>query len=161
MTQVSLDAVLPSLEAQAARLNAASDRANNVLAALEKRVVDFNIGIEFWHSRPIETGDAEGNVGPEDTKTKIAQVLGLARVDGRWCLAVKPIKVVEGFFQGDTDCPYRDEFAAGPAVAVMKASRAIRLAALQSLPAFLQELQGQVTEAVRRIETTASQLETE
>ena len=100
MMIADLESVFPALETQATRLNEASDHANRVLTALEQRLVNLNIGLEVWYPKPLDTTVSEGDFGPHETSSRVIQVVGLARVDGKWCLAVKPIRVVSGFYQG-------------------------------------------------------------
>src|ERR1700728_3797385 len=140
MTDVNIEDIFSALEAQATRLNEASAQANQSLASTEKRIVALNIGFEVWLDEPIFVGEREGGAGPYETSTTPIKVLGLARIDGKWVLAVKPMKYVDGFYEGDTSSPYRDQFADGEAIPVLSASRALRIAALQGLPQFLQKL---------------------
>src|SRR5580700_4578822 len=131
MTDINIEDIFSELEAQATRLNEASSQANQTLASTEKRVVALNIGFEVWLDQPIFIGEPEGGAGPYETSTTPIKVLGLARIDGKWVLALKPIKYVDGFFEGDTSSPFRNQYADGEAIPVLSASRALRIAALQ------------------------------
>jgi len=156
MTEVDLQAVFPALEAQAARLNDASDNANRVLASVETRLVNLNIGLEVWYAPAIDSADSEGDLGPYKTSSRVIQVLGFARVDGKWCLAVKPIRVVSGFFQGDMDCPFENQYAAGPPSPLLKSSRGLRLAALRAMPKLLAQLNEQMASTIHDLEDAAN-----
>lgn len=158
MTDVNLDTIFPSLEAQAARLNVASDDANRLLAAIEKRLLSLNIGLEVWHAEPVETADSDGTLGAHETSSCVVQMLGLARVEGKWCLAVKPMRFVSGFFEGDMSCPFQNQYAAGTSFPLLKASRGLRIAALQAMPKFLDVLSRDVASRIREIEETADML---
>jgi hypothetical protein len=159
MTEVGLKAIFPSLEAQAARLNEASDNANQLLTVIENRLIALNIGLEVWHSEPVHIGDAKGNLGPYETSSQVVQKLGFARIEGKWCLALKPVCQVDGFFQGDTDCPYQNQYSADAPTSLLKASRGLRINALQAMPKFLAELNERIGSTIRQIEDTADQLQ--
>lgn len=159
MTEVNFDSLFPSLEAKAARLNEASDNANKVLSGIEKRLIDMNIGIEVWDSEPLDIAIPEGDLGPNKTSSQIVQVLGFARAEGKWCLAVKPIRLVDGFFQGDMDSPFQNRYGAGPPTPLLQAARALRIAALRKMPKFIAALDEHVAETVNEIEKTANKLQ--
>jgi hypothetical protein len=152
MTEVSVGDVFPALAAQAERLNKLSDEANKKLAEVEKNLVGLNLGIEFWYSQPIHRDDAVGTFSRDDTSEKLVQVLGFARVDDKWCLAVKPIKLVDGFFEGDTSAPFQNRYSGGKVVALLQASRDMRLASLSHMPEFLKEFSEYVQKASDIIE---------
>jgi hypothetical protein len=158
MTDVNIDAIFPTLEAQAARLNAASARVNQSLASAEKRIAQLNIGFEVWLEEPIFVGQPEPGSGRYETSTTPISILGLARVDGNWVLAIKSMRYVDGFFEGDTSQPYRNQYAEGDAFALLPASRGLRIAALQALPKFLQKLIQEVTSTTQEIEASISRL---
>lgn len=158
MTEVNFESIFSSLETNAARLSEASDNANRTLAAIEKRLTGLNIGLEVWHPEPIDEADAEGDIGAYKTVSRPVTVLGFARVDNKWCLALKPIRIVEGFHEGDFGCPFRNEFADGPATTVLGASRRLRLASLAMMPAFLQHLSENVRRATHELGDTVARL---
>jgi hypothetical protein len=158
-TEVDLQAILPALQSQAARLNEASDNANRLLGGIEKQLIELNIGLEVWHSRPIDSSDSKGDLGPHQTSSRVVQLLGLARVDGKWCLAVKALRLVSGYFQGDMDCPYENQYLEAPPAPLLKASRALRLAALRAMPGFLAELNEHIGTTVRELEDAAGKLQ--
>jgi len=161
MTEVDLETIFPALEAQAAQLNEASDHANRVLGAIEKRLVDLNIGLEIWYPEPLDRAVSEGDLGPNETSSRVVQVLGFARVDGKWSLAVKPIRLVSGFFQGDMNCPFQNEYAAGPQTPLLKSSRGLRIAALSAMPAFLVQLKKHVGSTIHDLNVATSKLQME
>ncbi len=159
MTEVDLKAVFPALETQATRLNEASDHANRVLTAIEQRLVNLNIGLEVWYSKPLDTTDSEGDFGAYATSERVIQKLGLARVDGKWCLAVKPIRQVSGFFQGDMDCPFTNQYADAPPTPLLKHSRALRIAALREMPEFVVLLNEHITSTIHELEEATEQMQ--
>lgn len=153
-----VNSILSSIEEQASRLNSASDQANSVIAAVEKRLTAFNTGLEYWHPAPVWEGDEEGDLSPNSISRKIIKVLGFARVEGRSCLSIKPIRVERGFYQGDLHAPFESLFSDGPPIALLKASRALRISSLRIIPAFLQGFLSHVLEAVENIESASVSL---
>ena len=158
MTEVSLSSVFPSLEAKAARLNKVSDDANHAIADIEKRIRELNLGLEVWHDKPIEREISEGDFSPHETSSRIARYLGFARIGGECCFAVKAIRYVSGFYEGDMSAPFENSYADGAPVPLLKSSRGLRIAALQAMPTFLQEVNEHVAAAINEIETTTSKL---
>ena len=152
MTDVNIDDFFPALEDQAARLNEASANANKTLAAIEKRIVALNIGFEVWLDEPIAIGAPAGSAGPFDISTTPIKALGIARIGGKWVLAVKPMKFVDGFYEGDTGSPYRNQYTDGEEIPVLSASRELRIAALQALPKFLHKLSQEMMAKTNGIE---------
>src|SRR5438034_7914565 len=99
--EIELSDLLSSFESAAERLNDTSDSVNSILGAIEKRLIAANVGLESWLRSPLTQSDATGSTGGETSW--IDQRLGFAKVGGKWCLAVKPICHVSGFFEGDTN----------------------------------------------------------
>ena len=159
MTEVNLETVFPALENQATRLNEASDHANRVLADVEQRLVNLNIGLEVWCHKLLDSTDSEGDIGPHETSSRVVQVIGLARVDGKWCLAVKPMRLVSGFFQGDMNCPFENQYADGPSTPLLKQSRELRIAALRVMPEFLVQLDDHIDSTIRELEEATKQMQ--
>ncbi|MCP4233323.1 MAG: hypothetical protein GY770_07015 [Aestuariibacter sp.] len=145
MTEVNLDTIFSSLESSAAEFNSTSDLGNQTLIDAEKRLVTANIGIEVWYPEPLESTDAEGDIGPLDVSSYIVDILGFARTKGKWCLVIKRIKRVSGFFEGDMNRPYTNEYLETPPVPLLKRSRSLRIKALAALPEFL----AQITKDIR------------
>ncbi len=145
MTNLNLDTIFSSLESSATEFNSVSDLGNQTLMDAEKRLVSANIGIEVWYPSPLESTDAEGDIGPLDTSSHIVDFLGFARTEGKWCLVVKRIKRVSGFYEGDMNCPYTNEYLETSPAPLLKQSRSLRMKALAVLPEFLV----QITEEVR------------
>jgi hypothetical protein len=158
-TEVGIQSLFPSLEAKAARLHTASDSANELLSRIESRLVQLNLGVEVWFSRPIDSTDQEGDIGPKETSSYVVQFLGFAKADGKWSLALKPMRAVSGFFQGDMDCPFVNHYADGPVTPLLKASRALRISAMAVMPEFLVELEKRVDELVDSLDGAVSKLQ--
>ena len=63
--------------------------------------------------------------------------MGFSRINGNWVLAIKSIRHVSGFYQGDTDCPFTNEYVDNDPEPLLETSRELRLTALKVLPEFL------------------------
>lgn len=138
MAPKDVTSLLRTFSNAANRLNAESDSANAIISAIERQLVQANVGIEVWLRRALLSTDAEGSTGGETVHT--TNWLGFAKVDGEWCLATKPMRFVSGFFQGDTSCPYQNEYAAGDHIRLLRSSRQLRVAALDALPDLIELL---------------------
>lgn len=134
----------------AGRLNQASNGLNSILKRIEKTLVDANAGVEAWLDLPLFSSDSEGSAhGPSKWTVEL---LGFAKVDGNWCLATKTVRHETGYFEGDLDSPYHDVHTVGEITALTQASRDLRIAALGSLPALVQQM---TNAAEARIKTIA------
>ena len=92
------------------RLNTESDSVNETLAGIEAQLVDANVGLEVWLRQPLTSTDPTGDAYD---RSWTATRLGFAKIGGEWCLAVKPTRFDAGFFEGDSACPYEEEYADG------------------------------------------------
>jgi hypothetical protein len=119
------------------RLNEASQNLNAILKRVEKSIVDANCGIEVWLEQPLSTTDSTGS--PSRSMWN-ADVLGFAKLEGTWCLAIKTLRHETGFFEGDPDCPYHEVHAVGDVMPLTQASRDLRIEALRLLPALIDQL---------------------
>ncbi len=137
MASKDVASMLRRFSSAATRLNADSDSANATISAIEKHLVDENVGLEVWLPQVVTSADPEGSTLE---KTWAATRLGFTKLDGEWQLAVKPVRFVTGFFEGDTSCPYQEEFVAGDPVPLLKSSREIRIRALKLLPDLIEQL---------------------
>ena len=137
MTDVTLDSALSSLAASAAAFNETSDKCNRVLRETEQQLVAFNIGIEHWHGQPLARTDPTGDIGPHAHETEVVTVLGFAKLLGKWCLAVKEMRLVSGFYQGNMDSPFQNRYAHRDPLPLVDAPRELRMRALMLLPEFV------------------------
>src|SRR2546425_8611125 len=134
---------LASLEATAAQLNRASDSINGIINAVEKQLSAANVGLEVWLRPPLTQTDAQGFTGLERETVWTEDRLGYAKVNGKWCIAVKDVRVHTGRFEGDTSCPYTNECVDGMPIPLTQASRETRIAALDRLPDLIEALEAQ------------------
>ena len=159
MTEVNLNSLFSSLETQANQLNSVAESANQALEAAQNRLVNLNIGFEFWHPKPLERSDLTGSTKAHDTSTEILSLLGFAKVEGKWCLALKKVRHESGFFEGDMNSPYTNEYLETQPVPLLSQSRNLRLAALNLLPEFLEQLSEQVSNLLKDLSNTNSKLQ--
>lgn len=148
---------LSELKQRAERLNSATDATNALIASVEKQVVDTNIGIEVWLPIALAASDETGS--PRGETSQVVERLGYAKVSGAWCFATKKIQVTSGFFEGDTSCPYTSEHLIAEPEALRKASRDVRLRALELIPTLLERLTERADESLRVIELAHKTLE--
>ena len=152
-------AVLPRLLDKARQLNAASDQANTILASVEAKLNDAKIGVTFWfEDQPLHQSDAIGDGGLYSLREHTDDYLGYARIDGKWCLAVKRIKHTSGFFEGSTSCPFTESRLVSEPTALLKSARETRLAALRILQVFLERFTEKVSEVLGEIQSAADGL---
>lgn len=156
MAGSDFSSALDRFTSASARLNAESDSVNAIILDVEQRLVAANPGAECWLDSALTASDHERSARGETTWT--VHLLGFSKVDGEWCIAVKPRTYVTGFFEGDTACPYRDEFVAGDTVPLLNASRDLRIAALSLLPELIESLAEIVEHYNRTISETKGRL---
>ncbi len=149
----------PTLLSKAKQLNEASDVVNAVLKDLEDRLAEANIGLTFWFdSKPLSQSDCVGDFSPSSTREETFEVLGYARIEGKWCLAVKRVRHVHGFFEGQMDCPYTNVLVDDDPAALLKTARETRLAAVRVLPEFVEKFTEMVTQTVGELEAATGDL---
>jgi len=158
MTETNLSSIFSSLETQANALNRASDTANQTLIDAEEKLIALNIGVELWFPKALESTDVEGSINLHDTTEHIEDVLGFARIDGKWCFAVKKLKRVTGFYDGDINCPYENVYLEAKPAPLLKQSRVLRINAIEVLPEFLEQVLTQVTDKLERLNESTERL---
>jgi len=114
------------LAASAKRLNTASDELNAVIEAFEDHLQRSGVGLTFWYSEDWKEHTLLGSKVTRDvndeTETQTGFLLGFAKLDGRWSLAVKPVSAVT--IRHETKL-----YDEGAPVPLTKAARAIRMEA--------------------------------
>ena len=153
MTDVHIKHLLSALENSATQLNLAADQANTILKTTEENLVALEIGLEFWSSAPIAKKSRTGSLGPNDLHT-----MGICKVGKKWCLATKPVKLVSGFYQGDMNCPFEDQFDDGDPKSIADSSREMRVIAYGYLPEFLGEYLEHVNKQSQKLNQVSQSL---
>ena len=136
-------------EERASRLNAVSDSLSATINAVEDRLRKSNLGLEVWLVHALAGESVEG---PARTESSLVHRLGWTKFDGEWGLAVKPVRIERGFFEGDTSAPYTNEDWAGGPTPLSQASRAIRIAALDHLPELIERMTEEAEGCINTIE---------
>lgn len=138
-----MEPILKSLECTAERLNATADHANEVIRAVNGRLQQMGVGVEFWFDEiervalRIETPAPEPTDESDETPGRISQVnyvLGYAKVPA-WQLAVQAQRYVP-----DPDAHYSGAATydcAEQAYPLLSADREMRIKAAALLPEFL------------------------
>ena len=158
MTEVTLDNAFSALEKLAKNLNDSSDEVNRALADSETKLVSLNIGLEIWYPQELDRRDATGSMRPNEVIDHVSDVLGFARVGGKWCLAVKRVTVATGYYEGDPECSYTNEYLDRAPEPLLRQSRNLRIKALTILPDFLKHIANQVSETSKKVEITIRRL---
>lgn len=155
MTSLDLSRIFEELESSANELNNASETLNETLANVEQKLRRLNFGFEVWFEQPLFQSDSTGGIGLYEHSTDFIDVLGFASVDGKWSLAVKRMKRVSGFYQGDETCPYTNHYADGAPVSLLSQSRSIRMSAHEVIPDFLALVLERIREKAQKISETS------
>ncbi len=156
MKESNLNSILSNLEAKSSALNTASETANQIISEIETKLISLNIGIEHWYTPPLGSSDCEG--GAHETTACIEDLLGFSRVDGKWCLSVKRVKSVSGFFEGDLSCPYENKYLESAPSPLLNQSRNLRIRAIEVLPNFLENILTQVGNHFEKIKSATIEL---
>jgi hypothetical protein len=114
------------LAVSAAELNIASDELTRAIAPIDAALTKVNLGVEVWH---------EYAGGQESDGDYWSRSIGYARVDGKWGLA---LSAASGNVQYETD---------SQTWLFNNAPRSMRLEALEHVPALLDTLVKQVSQA--------------
>jgi hypothetical protein len=140
---------LQKLSAAAAELNSASDELGKSIAAADEILKRLNLGVPAWYAF---AEDVDDEIRPT---TSTRQLLGYARVNNKWGIALSILK--EDLVGGRV---YRDEewlFADAP--------RWLRIKALDHLPKLLERLTeeaekatGEIREKIKLAQTFAKSL---
>jgi hypothetical protein len=121
----SINQSIEDLKPLAEEFNAESDNLNEVINAVSEKLAALNFGIEVWYH---EEGKREDSVGPFDAQ------LGFARLPKtkRWTLALRR-------YIPDA-APYEPVWEIWP---LTNASRDLRIAGLETVPWFIDEIRRQ------------------
>lgn len=151
--QIDLPAVLSSVDSASKRLNTISNNANAVLRSIQDRLTISNIGLEVWWDKKPLTHAGSTDLRHDETACWMTQVLGFARVDGDWCLAVQTFRHGAYIFENEEDTRTAID---GTPTALLRAPRNLRLAAMQIMPEFLEFLAAEIETAAVALENVTS-----
>jgi hypothetical protein len=127
---------LSELARLAETLNEETDSYTESLSQLEKQLRQLNLGIECW----VPLVEVARSGSPAGRETYVRILLGYAKTEEGWGFATKEVRVERGYYQGDLDCPYENEYDEGQAKSLLKSSRQLRLQAARRLGDLLEAL---------------------
>ena len=162
MAEAKTDKLFKSISEISKNLNKESDSINTVLEAFEKRLNSLNLGLEVWlEDDPLEHTEREGD---HRHITYHRAVLGYSRAFDMtgWGLTVKWVKREEWVERCDITemkSPRSQDFKddIGPRC-LLKASRDLRVSALDKLLKLLEVLEMKARETVASIEKAKESL---
>ncbi len=140
MADAELSPLLSSIETTAKALNEVSNSLNSKLNAVEQRLNAMNLGVEVWLPEALTVSDKEGSTFGQKVWTE--HRLGYAKVAGKWCFAVKRMRFMSGFYEGNVEQPYQEEYLDDGPIPLAQASRELRREALLRLPELLTNVEG-------------------
>ncbi len=143
---------MSELRESAQELNSASDSINSIISSIEQEIVSTNVGLECWlllepfqRSEPVrEQVNDHGDWGSRWTET----VLGFAKLDQPegWRLAVREISFAERDYEASVASA--DYEKPSP---LRRASRELRIRALEKMPSLLYGLRDKVKKSLDAI----------
>ena len=153
MAEAKIHAQLASLEKTAESLNRVSNSINTTLAAVEKKLIELNIGLEVWLSPVISSTMLKARVDQIHGRVEryLDRQLGFIKLDGTWCLAVRAVEASTGYFERDPSCPGTSEEVVEQPIPLMQASRQERIMALSLLSDLLETIDYEAKLAIDRI----------
>ena len=126
----------------ARRLNHGSDRLNRSIERIDALLGRLMIGLDYIHPRPVGESTSLDQGGKRVIELAY---LGYLKVDKAYHLAIKTVKVLESRLALATEAP-------GSVVALTRAPRRMRYAAVDELPHLVSGLAQQVDEMVAAME---------
>jgi hypothetical protein len=114
------------------RLNSDSDAVNSTIAAINKKLHSLNLGVEAWFNTPLL--DA---LPGDQSRESIGPFLGYCYVEDEWQLAIR-----------EKPHDWHGDLLRSP---LLKASREVRVAALQYIPAVVDQLKNEAQRVLTAI----------
>ena len=142
------------LKEVAARLNKESDSLNTIIQKIQDKVNSYNIGLEVWQknpflSREITTGDGSRQ------STMLEKFLGYRKFSEGWGFAYQEKGIYyERTEEHDYDWEKIGESIREHPVLLLKASREVRIAALECLQRLVDQIYDEVEAALDTIDKT-------
>ena len=151
MTDVELSSLFSQFEEKAKRLNVASDSINGIIASIEQKLVEANAGLEYWLAdHPLASTQPQAcsdeNTGEETGIGWTEHLLGFTKMMDGWCLACRERWVFREYKGNE---PIYTDKDTKP---LERATRQIRIRALEIMPEFVQRLCDHTDCAIRAIE---------
>jgi hypothetical protein len=130
---------LDELAKAAAALNSETDQLNELIGDFETELERAGVGVSHWMQQLLDESPIEQRYRATDKDEKYpidvtrGWVLGFAKIDGRWCLGAKQVRVEDE----SGEVKIVDE---KPPVALVKAPRIVRMEAAAQFEALAKEL---------------------
>jgi hypothetical protein len=115
------------------QLNSDSDAVNSTIATINKKLRSLNLGIETWFNNPV----LEPLPG-DQSRESVGPFLGYCSVEDEWQLAIR-----------EKPRDWQGDLLRGP---LLKASREVRIAALQYIPALVNQLKNEAQRVLLAIQ---------
>lgn len=150
--------IIKELKTTATHLNNSSDDLTKALTEINEKLNAMNLGITVWlgagagglalSSKVIERPkNAQRFVESAEEK----ELLGYAKTDRGWGLAVKIVREEYGYFEGDSSCPFTTPIELETKL-LLDSSREKRVAAISLLPDLLSMLKESAEKTISDIE---------
>lgn len=144
---------LSELKDAARRLNEASNTINSTITSIEQKIVEANVGLECWlTAEPLQTTEPKQiAMGPNDdpAHSMTDTILGFTKVAGEgWRLAVREREYIA--LDDDPEEQRATPIQSDPS-ALWRASRELRIKALEKMPALIGQLRDRVNGALEAI----------
>ena len=152
---------LSELTPLAKELNQTTDEINSIISTVNEKLAALNLGVEAWldPSTTSKIPAADLTVTTHlHRSTASMPVLGYAKLEDAWQLAIKEEKII---YQWNDDAREEEEVSEDSYRPLLKASRDVRLRALEQLPQLLDALKRQgeaVLKTIARAQKAAEAL---
>jgi len=133
---------LSELTPLAKELNQTTNEINGIISTVNEKLAALNLGVEAWldPSTTSKIPAADMTVTHLHRSTASTPVLGYAKLEDAWQLAIKEEKII---YQWNDDAREEEEVSEDSYRPLLKASRDVRLRALEQLPQLLDALKRQ------------------
>jgi hypothetical protein len=136
----------------AKQLNSRSDNINKSIKALNDQLAPLNLGLEFWHPRPIISSGLRyrrypGVVEPE--RYEVDTYLGYSKLENEWQLAINETTTTYEWDEDEREQRSVEEMRYCP---LLKASRDVRLAGVSCFDELIARLVDHTKEQLKTIQ---------
>jgi hypothetical protein len=134
------------------KLNEKSDQLSTIITSINEKLGAMNLGVEVWlEHQALEMGATKHRPDEQDCDVMYqeGEVLGYCRIDGTWQLAVKTC----WYDFVEDDCDVEPTPVVNSEDPLLKASRSIRIKALELLPQLLDQIKTGAQKMLEGIES--------
>jgi hypothetical protein len=134
------------------KLNQKSDTLNAVITSINEKLAKLNLGVEAWlEHQPFEMSEVKHRPDEQqcDVMYQEGKVLGYCRISGTWQLALKTC----WYDIVDEGCEVEPTSLLNSEESLLKASRLIRIKALELLPQLLDQIKAGAQKMLGGIES--------